>query len=549
MSLEVALTALQTANASVFPISGGVERRFYIQPKWSLAAFIAGLCSQNYRTLNSMVVVSRDNQQWAPLLNHLFDWARDAKADRYHVRWLEDTPVHGAKASGAYSIGQIVPAEVLQYLAADNNQIIQSMTAAIAGVETNASENPVTRIVAPIVTRVIEEDLKRSATNYGHLVIGTHLEPHLVDAMRRLVRSGKWAPNQPAGRVWVGKEGTFIDWIEAAADISMVLAKDSFAGVPKDPDTLASLLINAELLQLNNEGGRYWTIASPGTLEARDTTVRLKRGESIFPHHFDFSPYQNVQLTLAPPPVPPKAKRHESASTKATTVESEAGTEPTHKQDTPAKSAPKMAIQTVECSAGQMHVGDELPMGRFSCDDSDQELAAIEAATASIEASSSHARREGEHDPSSQTLEARTPKRRKAASAGDTLVSAPESSSRKPSPARQEEPIKTVDRLLGSLKENNATVLREVIDNFHTKKIDGTVAFLPYGVGVPHQELNSHGHPVMDVFEELSAKQWLWVDKAKPSRKIHAVDIDGEIHRLVIIKPDIAMGLGLVKPQ
>lgn len=248
MSLEVALNSLQSANGAIFPISGGVERRYFIQPKWSLAAFLAGLCSQNYRTLNSMVVISRDNAQWAPLINPLFDWASTTNIERYHVRWLGHSPVHGAKASAAYSINHIIPPDVLQYLASDNHQIIQSMTAAIAGVETNASENPVTRIVAPIITRVIEEDLKRSATNYGHLVIGADLEPHLVDAMRRLSVMASGSPINRAGNgVWIGREGIFIDWLDAASDISQLLSRDAFAGVPKDPDTLASLLANAGL--------------------------------------------------------------------------------------------------------------------------------------------------------------------------------------------------------------------------------------------------------------------------------------------------------------
>jgi conjugal transfer pilus assembly protein TraI len=297
MNLEIALNSLQSANAAVFPASGGVERRFSMQPKWNLATFLAGLCSQNYRTVNSMAVLTQDSAQWTPLLDHLLDWCEEQDAKVYFVRWMEDLQVHGAQASASYSISKIVSREVLQYLAADNNQVVQAMTAAIAGVETNASENPISRLVAPVITRVIEDDLKRSATNYGHLVIGAHLEPHLVDAMRRLVRGGKWIANNipSGGRVWVGQEGVFIDWSSAAGDISNLLARDQFAGIPKDPDTLADLLVSANLLELNNRGGRYWTIALPGTLEAKDGMVKIKQGEVIFPQGFDLEPFKNVR--------------------------------------------------------------------------------------------------------------------------------------------------------------------------------------------------------------------------------------------------------------
>lgn len=510
MSLEVALNALQTANASVFPISGGVERRFYIQPKWSLAVFLAGLCSQNYRTLNSMVVISRDNQQWAPLLDHLYDWAAGESIDRYHVRWLEDSTVHGAKASGAYSISHIVPPSVLQFLATDNNQIIQSMTAAIAGVETNASENPVTRIVAPIVTRVIAEDLKRSATNYGHLVIGAHLEPHLIDAMRRLVRSGKWIPNQPGGRVWVGREGIFIDWLDASSDISLLLAKDSFAGVPKDPDTLAGLLVNAGLLEMNKGGERYWTITVPITLEVRDTTVKLLQGESIFPHQFDLTPYQNTQLTLAVAP---------TATTTKTKV--------------------RQNIQRAPEAAPDDTVREEPPVFEAGGPDPD-EAADLAMSSINAEATETMGPVTGGESAANVVVEKVSAKRN---------TRRDETSGQKKDGPKPAADGVTVDRLLSSLKPENALVLRSVIEGFHQARKPGSIIFLPYGVGIAHQEMNAHGHPVMDVFEELSSKQWLWVDRAKPSRKIHAVEVEGENLRLMILKTDIATGLGLVDSQ
>lgn len=48
----------------------------------------------------------------------------------------------------------------------------------------------------------------------------------------------------------------------------------------------------------------------------------------------------------------------------------------------------------------------------------------------------------------------------------------------------------------------------------------------------------------MELLEELGLKAWLWQDKTRSSRRIHAVEIDGETHRMVILKPDIAAGLG-----
>lgn len=536
MSLEIALNSLQSANAAVFPAGGGVERRFFMQPKWTLATFLAGLCSQNYRTVNSMAVMTRDSQQWTPLLHSLFQWCTNAKADVYFVRWMEDMHVHGAQASAAYSISQVVPHDVLQYLASDNNQVVPAMTAAIAGVETNMSENPIGRLVAPVITRVIEDDLKRSATNYGHLVIGAHLEMHLVDAMRRLVRGGKWIANNVAsgGRLWVGKEGVFIDWPVAAADIANLLARDSFAGIPKDPDTLADLLVSANLLQLNGRGARYWTIALPGTFEAKEGMVKLREGEVIFPQGFDFEPYQNVQLTLTPASTPQQATQPASAAKQPA------------KADASAQNLPSEATKDASAVAAR-------PKPRPA---PKQELDAPPLEEIPPYVQDNEPPPEGSLEPPSPAAARKDRKRNKPKTeegGGQDGGTQEDARSDDPRPPAQEsdsgaslgaDVSPTAAKLLGSLKRTNAWLLNEVMQAYRNDAMTGVVAALPYGFGISHEELNRHGIPVMELLEELGLKAWLWQDKTRASRRIHPVEIDGKTHRMVILKPDIASGLG-----
>lgn len=496
MSLEVALHSLQSANASVFPSAGGVERRFTMQPKWCLAAFLAGLCSQTYRTVNAMAVMSRDNTQWAPLLDHLYDWCTEKHIDAYFVRWLDESQVHGAQASSAYSVSRIIPHEILQYLAEDNNQVVQAMTAAVSGVETNASENPISRLVAPVITRVIEEDLQRTATNYGHLVIGTHLEPHLIDAMRRLVRGGKWIPNNVAsgGRLWIGKEGIFLDWQAASTDISNLLARDAFGGVPKDPDTLADLLVKASLLELPPKGGRYWTITLPVTCDAREGMVKLRQGTAILPSGFDMAPYATIQLTMSAP----------SAMSKQSRPQAE---------------------------------GSELqpaPPG-----DSTQRPKSNERSDApKNEAAQSEPKKAGDNENlPGLSRGPQTQKKHKPAAAG----TGEEGGNRKGKTAQNE----NAEKLLSSIKQTNAWLLAEVMRAFADQKLTGQVVPLPHGTGITHEELNAHGVPVMELLEELAMKGWLWVDKTRASRRLHLVDYNGQSLRMVILKPEIAAGLGL----
>ena len=547
MSLEIALNSLQSANAAVFPTGGGVERRFSMQPKWTLGTFLAGLCSQNYRTVNMMAVMTRDNAQWTPLLNPLFDWCVSQKTDVYFVRWMEDNHVHGAQASAAYSISQVVPHEVLQYLASDNNQVVPSMTAAIAGVEMNTSENPIGRLVAPIITRVIEDDLKRSATNYGHLVIGAHLEMHLLDAMRRLVRGGKWIANNSSsgGRLWVGQEGVFIDWPVAAGDIANLLARDNFAGIPKDPDTLADLLVSANLLQNNQRGGRYWTIALPGTFEAKEGMVKLREGTVIFPQGFDFTPYQNVQLTLTAAAPAQQQQRETSAGAKPKQ-------QPASQQQATEPSAHSGAHETAAKPAGKPSPKPSVtePEEQASTPPANKQQPKTEQ-DASASAGDKQQPRKPKKQPKPQQAQGTDPQ----SLFEDSENPAPpdtEPAAAEPAEASADLGVEvgsTAVKLLGSLKKGNAWLLNEVMTAYRNNTLTGVVVALPYGLGISHDELNTHGIPVMELLEELGLKSWLWQDKTRASRRIHPVEVDGKTHRMVILKPDIAAGLGFDMTQ
>lgn len=548
MSLEIGLNALQSANAAVFPTGGGVERRFSMQPKWTLATFLAGLCSQNYRTVNSMAVLTRNNAQWTPLLDPLYGWCQQTQTDVYFVRWMDEGQVRGAQASAAYSISQVVPHAVLQYLASDNNQVIPAMTAAIAGVEINTSENPISRLVAPVITRVIEDDLKRSATNYGHLVIGAHLEMHLVDAMRRLVRGGKWIPNNVAsgGRVWVGQEGVFIDWQVAANDIATLLARDSFAGIPKDPDTLADLLVSANLLQLTKNGGRYWTIALPVTMESKEGMVKLRDGPVIFPQGFQFAPFENVQLTLS---ITPSAR----APAKGV-VQNESGTSestPVHNLEPPVNA---MQDASEQAEASKANVEDGSPSAaatRASTQappvDSEAPREAVRAEdtrTQPVTTAGPQVRRPGKKAAKAeQQVTAQSPAQtiEKHGHEEATTVAA------KPLPTAVSVATgnsATAEKLLGTMTRTNAWLLQEVLNAYRKGTLTGPVAVLPQGLGISHEELNGHGIPVMELLEELARKSWLWQDKTRAMRRIHAVEYDGKTQRMVILKPDIAAALG-----
>lgn len=508
MALEIGLHSLQGANASVFPTGAGVEQRYYLLPKWNLATFIAGVCSQGYRTVSNMVVLDRNSHQWGPLLSPLYDWAKSVDADAFFIRWTEARDQVAAQATSAYLVNQIVTPEGLQFLSSDNNQIVPMMSSAVTGNPVGAGDNPIARIIAPVITRIIEDDLKRSTMNYGHLSIGVHLEPHLIDAMRRLIRTGTWACNHRGMRLWVGTDGTFIEWQIGAQDVVNQLARDAFAGVPRDPDTLADMLCNAGVFERSPVSGKYWTITLPGSAEVVETAVKLKHNDLIMPSGFDYGHLAKMSLTL-----PPAA----GTSTPAAELKPHV---PVHREPGQATLPVTAVPPNVNPETGEIFQAPEASPSAPAINQSKQEQPG-------------------------RTQDARQEKREKHRDRPPAEEGGNAKRQEAAPPPKAKDPNSSAERLLGALKKENAWLMREIIQCHANNKLTGRVVAVPQGLGITHEELTAHGHPSTDLMEELQLKGWLWIDKTKPNRKLHMIDVKGQQLRMMVLRPDIAAGLGI----
>lgn len=554
-AIDMGLNTLQSAQAAVFPVGGGIERRHAMLPKWALASFIAGMCCQAYRTINAMVVITADGRQWAPLLEGLYPWAVAEEVDTYFVRWIDDVQVGGAQASAAYILGRVVPAEILSWLAEDNNVVVPTMTAAVTGVESYVSENPITRLVAPMVTRVIEEDLRQMAINYGHLVIGSHLEPYLLDAMRQLIRQGKWSVNSTMmPMVWVGREGTFVHWQTAARDMASLLTRQSFTGIPRDPETLADLLIKAGITEPKSSSERYWTILLPN-MEALDGMLKLKTRNQIFPPGYNLEQFDGVVLTTqaaagavkvaaslatdpSPAPVeaqgekskaPPKANRIKSEKSKI-----EPGSQPSAERGAPIGNLDDMGATPKTTRAGkvQQKAPDAIDgaeggkAARVDAGQNQHSLFEADEPPPITEVPDSYAAAEG-------VIAAEVPRAK---------PNVPEKSS---ATAERNLNATSAASMLASLSEQSAFLLGEILRNYQSKTNTGTVQILPNGFGIDHRELTAYGIAPGELINELTNKHWLYKDLNRPSKRLHAVEVDGSTGQYLIIKPDVATALGV----
>ncbi|EGR1091192.1 phosphohydrolase, partial [Vibrio cholerae] len=95
--------------------------------------------------------------------------------------------------------------------------------------------------------------------------LGVPVERYLLDAMRRLLASSQWLVNQRDARVWIRKSNQstnlYLVWKSAAKDIIQLLAKDKIPGIPRDPDTLADILIERGLATKSASNERYESLA------------------------------------------------------------------------------------------------------------------------------------------------------------------------------------------------------------------------------------------------------------------------------------------------
>lgn len=268
LSLEMGFYCLQASEGVIFTPTEGVERRHKLEPRWRYAAFLAGICSELHRPLASLIVSGPDGVQWPKYLLPLHRWCSEGGFDRYHISWQPEPRFETASAKGEVSamISRIVPDRCLQYLEAGSPAIAPIVFSVATGVARD-NENSVAELVARIRRRVLERDKAVRPDYYGTMVVGNHLEPHLLEAMRTLIREGKWKINQEGGRVWFGTDGLFVIWKKAAEELSREIAQKGIQGVPTEANTLAEALLNAKVFSAKVDRDPYWKVTLPNGKE------------------------------------------------------------------------------------------------------------------------------------------------------------------------------------------------------------------------------------------------------------------------------------------
>lgn len=275
--LEVAFWTTQSSGAVMFSIEGSPLERRNNEPRWRMASCFAGLLHDVGKPLSDVMVSDRDGRaSWNPYGESLFEWAARNKIDRYFLRWRDNRHKRHEKFA-LLTVDRLIPQPTREYLADAGPQVIESMLEAIAGVGANQA---ITRLVLRADRESVSRDMKEHRLNVDEYSYGVPVERYIFDALRRLVKSGKWKINVAGGKVWVLQQGVFVIW-KPVQDIIDLLAQDKTPGVPRDPDTLADILIErgfAHSCAISEKGDqavyRYWRVL-PDALKAHGVTEPL----------------------------------------------------------------------------------------------------------------------------------------------------------------------------------------------------------------------------------------------------------------------------------
>lgn len=268
-SLEVCLNASKISKAPIFAIDGTPQFRRDTEPLWRMACAVAGLLHDIGKPVTDMIVTNKDGSLIWNSFEHtlLADWLAANNIDRFFLTWNKNR--HKEHESAAHLVFRdLIPKQTWAHLAQKDPRVFKALSDAVL-IQSRIG-NKVAETMSLADRSSVRIDMQTQNIDMDQFALGIPVERYVFDGIRRLVNSGKWEVNKPGGRVWHLKQGTFIAW-RSLSDLYLLLDQDNIPGIPRDPATLADLLIDGGFCQpqtMNVSGEertrRYWEVQPEG---------------------------------------------------------------------------------------------------------------------------------------------------------------------------------------------------------------------------------------------------------------------------------------------
>jgi len=267
--LEVAHIAARSSEDVVFAANAEPKRRRELEPRWRMAVCLAGLTHDIGKPISDLSVTdSTGGRTWNAYTENLAEWTQRESVDRYFLHWHKGRHRRHEQFS-VLVMERVLTRECMNWLAQYGPEIPHALLNSVAMADVDNND------IGPLIKRAdntsVERDMKRYQSSPNES-LGVPVERYIIDAMRRLISQGKWKVNEKGSRVWLLTDGLHIVWPAAAHEITRVLQRDGVAGVPRDPDSIADILIDRGLAtprETESTTYRYWPMR-PASFEDAD---------------------------------------------------------------------------------------------------------------------------------------------------------------------------------------------------------------------------------------------------------------------------------------
>lgn len=296
--LEVGQWAAQRAESHFFCVGDTQKNQRDNETRWQFAAFLGGLLHDVGKPLSDVAVTDKSGKkEWNPYESSLGDWLQQNSIDRYFLRWRDKRNKRHEKFS-MMNLDQIIVPRAKSYLNKPGPYIMEALLESIVG--TGASE-ALTQLVLWADQESVKRDLSNQRLEVDEYAYGVPVERFIFDALRRLVATAKI--NEPGAAIWRLEKGVFLSWQAIVQEIHSVLDRDKVPGVPRNPDTLADILIERGFAVPFQESPdrkplRYWRIYPEVLKGVPLFCVRVDDIELIFTSE----PPPPVKASFSPPP-------------------------------------------------------------------------------------------------------------------------------------------------------------------------------------------------------------------------------------------------------
>jgi len=488
-SLEVAYWAMQAADKVLMDITGTPSQRREREPRWQIAVFVAALCHDAGKPVTDVIVSNSDRSQtWKPIREDLYTWARRTSTDAYFLEW-RDGRARQHTALSSMIADRIIGVQALEWMGEAGTDLIVWLMESLTC--NPSATNRLHDLVVKADQSSVERDLRGLGVAMAGYDIGVPVERYLTDVMRRFVREGVWLVNEPGARLWNIGGHVYLVWPVGGEDLARQVREDGIPGIPRTPDGILDILVERQIAFLKDGDSpedRLWKIA-PACLAAKIPDIKL------------YAIRLRDDAMVSSAPIPPIEGRIIDDTAQTDSV----GQPPTADDETP-------AVQQAN-EAGDM---------------------ADEQAFAEAQKAAAHPQRPGATLPvgkqkakSGVKLPASSPRLREGKSHGgqadDISLDGP------------------VGEALKALLQDLATGVKAwerdaMLDEQGRLLLRWPDAFAGYGLT-----------PKV-ILDELTAKEWLWIDPLAPLKKVQEATFGAESVKCIALTPTISTALTASRP-